>query len=114
MRFSATLLEKHEASYLYCAACDHLYVDHPISFATAALGGEVKVRTLDGELKLKVRSGTQSHTLIRLRNEGVKRVQGNGRGDLYVRLVIRVPEKLSREEKKIVEQLQVIENEQSR
>ena len=91
-----------------------LYVDHPISFATAALGGEVKVRTLDGELKLKVRSGTQSHTLIRLRNEGVKRVQGNGRGDLYVRLVIRVPEKLSREEKKIVEQLQVIENEQSR
>lgn len=91
-----------------------LYVDHPISFATAALGGEVKVKTLDGELKLKVRSGTQSHTLIRLRNEGVKRVQGNGRGDLYVRLVIRVPEKLSREEKKIVEQLQVIENEQSR
>lgn len=82
-----------------------LYVDQRIPFSTAALGGEVNVRTLDGTLKLKVRPGTQSHTLIRLRNEGVKRIQGSGRGDLYVRLIVTVPEKLSREQKKLVEQL---------
>lgn len=82
-----------------------LYVDQRISFSTAALGGEVNVRTLDGTLKLKVRPGTQSHTLIRLRNEGVKRLQGSGRGDLYVRLIVTVPEKLSREQKKLIEQL---------
>ncbi|MBW7944543.1 DnaJ domain-containing protein [Patescibacteria group bacterium] len=82
-----------------------LYVDQRISFSTAALGGEVNVRTLDGTLKLKVRPGTQSHTLIRLRNEGVKRIQGSGRGDLYVRLIVTVPEKLSREQKKLIEQL---------
>lgn len=82
-----------------------LYVDQRISFSTAALGGEVNVRSLDGTLKLKVRPGTQSHTLIRLRNEGVKRIQGSGRGDLYVRLIVTVPEKLSREQKKLIEQL---------
>lgn len=83
-----------------------LYVDHHISFGVAAVGGEVNVRTLDGTLKLKVRPGTQSHTLVRLRNEGVKRIQGNGRGDLYVRLIVDVPEKLSREQKKLIEQLE--------
>jgi DnaJ-class molecular chaperone len=83
-----------------------LYVDQHIPFTLAALGGEVNVRTLDGTLKLKVRAGTQSHTLVRLRNEGVKRLQGNGRGDLYVRLIVKVPEKLSREQKKAIEQLQ--------
>ena len=86
-----------------------LYVDHHISFPLAALGGETVVRTLDGTLKLKVRAGTQSHTLIRLRSEGVQRLQGSGRGDMYVRIVVVVPEKLSREEKKLVEELQHIE-----
>lgn len=87
-----------------------LYVDHHISFAMAALGGETVVRTLDGTLKLKVRAGTQSHTLVRLRGEGVQRLQGSGRGDLYVRLVVTVPEKVSREEKRLLEELQKLEN----
>jgi DnaJ-class molecular chaperone len=87
-----------------------LYVDHHISFPLAALGGETIVRTLDGTLKLKVRAGTQSHTLVRLRSEGVQRLQGSGRGDMYVRLVVTVPEKLSREEKKLVEELHKIDN----
>ncbi len=86
-----------------------LYIDQHISFATAALGGDVEVRTLNGTLKLKVRPGTQSHTLVRLRNEGVPRIQGSGKGDLYVRLVITVPEKLSREEKRILEDLKQLE-----
>lgn len=86
-----------------------LYVDQNISYTTAALGGNVEVPTVDGKLKVKVRAGTQSHSLIRLRGEGVQHLQARGKGDLYVRLIVEVPEKLSREQKKILEQLQSVE-----
>lgn len=81
-----------------------VFFDHKISFATAALGGDTKVQTLQGELKLKVRSGTASHTLVRLRGEGVPVLQGRGRGDLYVRLIVDVPAKLTKEQRKLLEQ----------
>ncbi len=86
-----------------------LYVDQNISFTTAALGGTTEVPTLEGSLKVKVRAGTQTHSLIRLRGEGVQHLQARGRGDLYVRLIVTVPEKLTREQKKILEQLQDVE-----
>lgn len=82
-----------------------IFVDEHISFPLAALGGEIKVRTLDGELKLKVRPGTASHSLIRLRGEGVQHLQGRGRGDFYVRLVIEVPKNLDRQSKKLIQEL---------
>ncbi len=82
-----------------------LFVDKEIDFTTAALGGQIEVPKVEGTLKLKVRPGTQSHTLIRLRDEGVTRLRGRGKGDLYVRLIVKVPEKLSREEKKLLEEL---------
>lgn len=87
-----------------------LFVDEPISFTTAALGGEVEVPKIDGTLKMKVRPGTQSHTLVRLRGEGVPHLRGRGKGDLYVRLIVQVPEKLSREEKEILEELRELES----
>jgi DnaJ-class molecular chaperone len=82
-----------------------LFIDQPIGFTTAALGGEVEVQTVDSKLKLKVRPGTQSHTLVRLRGEGVPHLQTKGKGDLYVRMIVQVPEKLSKEQKKLLEQL---------
>jgi molecular chaperone DnaJ len=82
-----------------------VFVDQEISFSMAALGGKIEVETLGGELKLKIRPGTQSHTLVRLRGEGVKHLRGRGKGDLYVRLIIKVPQKLNKEEKKLLEQL---------
>ncbi len=70
------------------------------------MGGKVEVDTpFNGDLTLKVRPGTQSHTLVRLRDEGVPRLKGRGRGDLYVRLIVEVPEKMSREQKRAVENL---------
>lgn len=81
-----------------------VFVDEQIPFSLAALGGQLTVQTLNGELKLKIRPGTQSHTLIRLRGEGIKRLRGRGVGDLYVRLIVKVPEKLTREQKKILEE----------
>jgi molecular chaperone DnaJ len=82
-----------------------LFIDQKIGFTTAALGGEVEVQTIDSKLKLKVRPGTQSHTLVRLRGEGVPHLQSKGKGDLYVRMIVQVPEKLSKEQKKLLEEL---------
>lgn len=82
-----------------------LFVDHTIPFSTAALGGTTEVDTLENKLKLKVRAGTPSHTLVRLRGEGVQHLQSSGKGDLYVRLIIEVPEKVSREQKKYLQEL---------
>lgn len=82
-----------------------VFIDQEINFSLAALGGKIEVPTLNGQLKLKIRPGTQSHTLVRLRGEGIKHLRGRGKGDLYVRLIIKVPERLSKEERKILEEL---------
>ncbi|MEX0895839.1 MAG: DnaJ C-terminal domain-containing protein [Patescibacteria group bacterium] len=85
-----------------------LYIDHKIPYSMAAIGGVTEVKTIDNSLKLKVRPGTPSHTLIRLRGEGVPVLRGSGKGDLYVRLVIQVPENLTTEQQKAVEKLQAV------
>ena len=82
-----------------------VFVDEKISFSTAALGGQIEVETLQGKVKLKIRPGTPSHSLVRLRDEGIKHLQGRGKGDLYVRLIVDVPEKLNRDQKSILEDL---------
>jgi DnaJ-class molecular chaperone len=83
-----------------------LYVDHHINFVTAALGGTAEVPTIDEKLKLKIRPGTQSHTLVRLRGEGVQHLQSRGKGDLYVRIIVDVPEKLNKTQKELLEKLE--------
>jgi len=83
-----------------------VYVDEEVSLTTAALGGTKQVKTLDGELNLKIRPGTQSHTLVRLRGEGIRHLRGGGRGDLYVRLKVKVPQKLTRQQKQLMRELQ--------
>lgn len=83
-----------------------LYTTETISFTTATLGGTKEIQTVDNSLKLKVRPGTQSGKTIRLRGEGVPRLKGSGKGDLYVTLKVTVPENLTREQKQLVRQLQ--------
>lgn len=83
-----------------------LFIDHPIQFSMAAMGGLTEVPTVESTLKLKIRAGTPSHTLVRLRGEGVQHLQSSGKGDLYVRLIVEVPEKISKEQKKALLQLQ--------
>ncbi len=87
-----------------------VFVDQEISFAVAALGGQIEVPTLDGKLKMKVRAGTPSHMLVRLRDEGIQRLQSRGKGDLYVRLIVKVPQSLSREQKQLLEELKKLES----
>jgi curved DNA-binding protein len=82
-----------------------IYVSVGIPFSVATLGGEIEVPTVDGDLKLKIRAGTQPGTMVRLRERGVQRVGGRGKGDQYVRLVVSVPEKLNSSQKKLMEEL---------
>lgn len=72
----------------------------PISFAIAALGGPIKIKTVDGEVEYEVKPGTQTDTKVRLRGKGVPSLRNkNIRGDHYVTLVVTVPEKLTEEQK---------------
>ncbi len=83
----------------------NLFLNHEIPYSLAVLGGVTEVELPDKKLKLKVRPGTKSHTLVRLRGEGVPMLHSRGKGDLYVRLIVDVPEKLSTEQKEAVERL---------
>jgi molecular chaperone DnaJ len=82
-----------------------IYVRVSIPFSMATLGGEIKVPTVDGDVKIKIRPGTQSGTMIRLRGKGVPFLHSRGKGDEYVRLMVTVPEKLTREQKRTVEEM---------
>ena len=83
----------------------HLYCEIPINFADAALGGELEVPTLDGRVKLKIPPETQTGKLFRLRGKGVKPVRGGAVGDLLCRAVIETPVNLSKEQKRLLEEL---------
>lgn len=83
-----------------------LYVDVKVPISTLVLGGQIKVRTLEAsELKLKVRAGTKSETLVRLRGEGVPVLNSRARGDFYVRLVADIPARVTLGDKRIFEEL---------
>ncbi len=82
-----------------------LFMDKKISFTQAALGSTIEVATLDGVRKVRVPAGTQSHTKIRLKGYGLPHLKGKGKGDLYVRLVVTVPKKLSKKQKSLLEEL---------
>ena len=90
----------------------NLYVNVPITFATAALGGEISVPTLDGEDRLTVPEGTQTGSVFKLRGKGIVSLQGSGRGDLFVVTTVTTPKKLGREMKKLFEQLAALEEKQ--
>ena len=78
---------------------DDLLCEVPISFIQATLGSEIEVPTLNGKAKINVPTGTQSGTILRLREKGVKNIQGYGHGDLHIRVIVEVPTKLNSEQK---------------
>jgi len=84
-------------------------VDHEISFPLAALGGDTSVPTLDGDLRLKIKAGTQPGSLIRLTGKGIKQINTNHRGDFYIRFIIKVPTKLDRRERELLHELESVQ-----
>lgn len=82
----------------------NLFCEVPISFVDAALGGELEVPTLDGRVRLKIPSETQSGKLFRLRGKGVTPVRGGGVGDLLCRVMVETPVRLTEEQKGLLRQ----------
>ncbi|MCS6797928.1 MAG: molecular chaperone DnaJ [Myxococcota bacterium] len=77
----------------------------PVSFPQAVLGDELDVPTLEGKVRMKLPPGTQSGRVFRLRGKGVPVLGGSGRGDQLVRVVVEVPEKVTRRQRKLLEEL---------
>ena len=82
----------------------NLYCDAPISFAMAAMGGEMQVPTLHGEATLKIPAGTQSGTVFKMRGKGMPELSAGVHGDLLARVVIAVPRKLTAEQRTKLEE----------
>lgn len=90
------IFERHEND-LHCTV--------PVNVVQAVLGSSIEVPTLEGPHSLQIPEGTQSNTEFRVKGKGVAEVQGRGRGDLVVHIVVRIPAKLTREQRKLFEQL---------
>ncbi len=89
---------------------DDLYVDLPVSVYDLALGGEVKVPTMAGQVAMTIPAGTQSNRLLRLSSKGMPKVRDGGSGDQYVRLIGQLPANLSDKEKKLFKELAALRN----
>ena len=83
---------------------DNLYCEVPVSFITAALGGEIQVPTLEGQAALKIPAGTQSNTMFKLRGRGMPEMNTKVRGDLLTRVMVEVPTKLNAEQRQKLEE----------
>ena len=82
-----------------------LHCTIPVNLAQAALGCELDVPTLEQSMKVRIPEGTQNGWQIRIRHKGVPILNGGGRGDLYVHLDVKIPTRLTREQRKLLEQL---------
>ncbi len=99
--------------YLYIAVKPHpdferdgrdIYCQLPISFVTAALGGEEDVPTLNGQVVMKIPAGTQSGKIFRLKGKGMPDVHGGSPGDQFVKVMIQVPTRLNAEQRRLLEE----------
>ncbi len=87
----------------------NLYSSVPVTFAQAALGAQVNVKTLEGQHDLKIPAGTQTGTVFRVKGQGMPVLGGRGRGDLFVAVTVVTPTTLTREQRKLLEQLSEVE-----
>lgn len=87
---------------------DDLHCEMPISFATAALGGDIEIPTLDGAAKIKVPPETQSGKTFRLRGKGIKGVRSTAQGDLFCHVVIETPVNLNERQRELLREFESI------
>ncbi len=91
----------------------NLFCEVPISFVTAAIGGEIKVPTLEGQAPLKIPAGTQGDTAFKLRGKGMPSINSTARGDLIVRVAVEVPTRLNGEQRKKLEEFAALMGEEN-
>ncbi len=83
-----------------------IFYDHDISMIDAALGREIVIPTLDGTEKIKVESGSQPNTIVKLKGKGLPHMNSKSRGDQYIRIVVNIPKKLSKHQKNLLDEFQ--------
>ena len=91
-----------------------LYLDMPLSFGQAALGCELQVPTLEGEVKYKIPAGTQTGTVFRLREKGIKSLRQDRKGDLYVKVNVEIPRKLTDRQRELIAEFEGLEKPEKR
>jgi curved DNA-binding protein len=84
---------------------DDITVEKEIDFSEAVLGTHIEVPTLEGTKKVRVPPGTQSHTKMRLRGLGIPHFQGTGKGDEYVKVIVKIPKRVTDKTRKLIEEL---------
>ncbi len=103
------IIDEKEHDYFERHGDDVLY-DLPLSFVQVALGDTVEVPTLTGKAELEIAPGTQSGKILRMRGKGIPHLQGHGKGDQLVRILVWTPKKLTKEEKALLKKLAKSEN----
>jgi molecular chaperone DnaJ len=83
--------------------------EEQITFSQAVLGDKILVETIDGEIKMKVPAGTQSGETFKIRDEGVPSLDGRGKGDHLVKIIVKIPRNLNREQKMLIESLKKLD-----
>ncbi|MFA6268318.1 MAG: molecular chaperone DnaJ [archaeon] len=101
--FLVILVEPHE---IFKRDDDDIYAEIPISFTEAALGATVEVPTLDGKADLKIPSGTQTGTIFKMKGKGIQRLNKEGHGDEYVKVIVETPKSLSKKQKELLDELE--------
>jgi molecular chaperone DnaJ len=96
---------------LFVRQDNDVVIEVPVSFPQATLGAEIEVPTLEGKIKLKVPSGTQSGKLIRLKGKGFVDLHGYGRGDQLVRVVVETPRRLTARQRELIEEFAKVSGE---
>jgi molecular chaperone DnaJ len=87
---------------------DDLHCEMPISFSTAALGGEIEIPTLDGKASIKIPSETQSGKIFRLRGKGIKGMRTHAHGDLHCHVIVETPSSLTERQKELLREFESI------
>jgi len=83
---------------------NNLFCKTAISLASAVIGGEVEVKTISGNARIKIPPGTQSHTIFRLKGQGMPGVHSGRRGDQFVKVVVAIPEKITKRQRELLEE----------
>jgi len=104
------LVHEHEHKVFQRSGPD-LVTELPFSFGQLTLGTKVEIPTLRGKVEMSIPPGTQTGKVFRLRGQGLPRLEGSGRGDQLVRVYVEIPTKLSSEQKRLLEEFELLEQE---
>ena len=105
---------KMRAHHIYRREGDDLYVDVPVTFAEAALGAQIEVPTMAGKVGIKVPAGSQNGRLMRLKGKGMPKLKDKGQGDLFAKLQVLVPKKLSERAQELLKELASLDEDNPR